>query len=253
MATTAIEAPLGFFGVILQALRLVVRKAHIIVLLAFATLLLNAGLVALFLSVSGGFYVGDIAIIGVAAFVLTIICSFYMYGFIARLVVLQMHGRRASFWQVARGLRGKVLIRLMLTGLLVVIVVAIGYVLLVVPGIAAMIYLLFALPAVVNEDLAYWPAMRRSYHLVKGHWWYAFGCVLLAGLLLGILQLLAGMIIGGVLSGGGLPSELAQALGEFVGMLFLLPAQFAVPVVLYHDVRLRKGEVGLQEPVVADT
>lgn len=248
MATTAVEAPLGFYGVILQALRLVVRKAHVVLLLAFATLLLNAALIALFLVISDDFHAGDIAIIGLLALLVTIVCSFYIYGFIARLVALQMHGRRASFWQVARGLRGKMLVRLVLTGLLIVAVVMVGYVLLILPGIAAMIYLLFALPAVVNEDLAYWPAMRRSYNLVKGHWWYAFGCVLVAGLLLGILQLLVGALIGGVFGGGQ-----AQALGEFIGMLLLMPAQFAVPVVLYHDIRLRKGEVGLQEAVAADT
>jgi len=62
--------------------------------------------------------------------------------------------------------------------LLMIICIFIGLALLILPGIAVAIFLILINYALFFEKLAYFDAMKRSFDLVKNHWWEVFGQIL---------------------------------------------------------------------------
>lgn len=74
-----------------------------------------------------------------------------------------------------------------LTGLVLVIIVGIGFVLLVLPGIYAIVALSLTFIIIVMERKDIFEAISRSHKLMKGYWWGTFGLLILLGILQGII------------------------------------------------------------------
>lgn len=115
-----------------------------------------------------------------------------------------------------------------------------GFVLLIIPGIIALVRLAFAPVALVVEDHRGPGALRRSWRLTKGFFWRTLGTLVLSGLIVAIVS--------GILS---IPGELAvQALGPeawpisalvtALATVLVTPFGTVVIVLLYFDLRIRK-------------
>ena len=119
----------------------------------------------------------------------------------------------------------------------VVILVMIGFVLLVVPGIIAMLMMYVALPVCVVERLGPFASMGRSRFLTKGSRWKLLG--------LALLMYLAILVLGGIF--GGVGAYLGGFLGYRIGAMpvsILIYAFFSVlAAVVYHDLRVAKEGV----------
>ena len=63
-----------------------------------------------------------------------------------------------------------------------------GLILFIIPGIYIGVRLAVSIEALVVEGRRGTEAMGRSWELVGGHWWHAFGTLVVAGLLTGILN-----------------------------------------------------------------
>jgi hypothetical protein len=74
-----------------------------------------------------------------------------------------------------------------LTGLLYVVVVALGFLLLIVPGVFLAVRLYLGVQIAVVERVGPVEALTRSSELVKGRWWPTFGRLLLAGIVFAIV------------------------------------------------------------------
>jgi hypothetical protein len=106
---------------------------------------------------------------GLTASGVSLLGTVFLSGFLGRLVGEAEHGKdRASVWQVARTLHWG---RLVGADLLVVLAVVIGFVALVIPGLAAMTLLAVVGPVIEIEDRRVAGALRRSAHLVRRHFW----------------------------------------------------------------------------------
>ena len=93
----------------------------------------------------------------------------FLSGFLGRLVGEAGHGRTgASVWQVARSLRWR---RLIGADLLVVLVVVIGFLALVIPGLVAMTLFAVVGPVIEIENRRVIESLRRSARLVRRHFW----------------------------------------------------------------------------------
>src|SRR3990170_5427763 len=81
--------------------------------------------------------------------------------------------------------------------ILLVLAVAIGLVLLIVPGIILGLMFMFTTFVVIERELGPIDAMSESHHLTRGHKWQLFGLVLLLLLinLLGVLALVVGLLV----------------------------------------------------------
>ncbi len=115
-----------------------------------------------------------------------------------------------------------------------------GLVLLIIPGIIALVRLAFAPAALVVEGHRGSTALRRSWRLTKGFFWRTLGTLLLSGVIVAIVS--------GIIS---LPGELVvQAMGPeawpisalvtVLATVLLTPFGMLVVVLLYFDLRIRK-------------
>ena len=73
---------------------------------------------------------------------------------------------------------------LLITGVLMTVLIAVGYLLLIIPGIYLSIAYLLAIPLVAERGLSPWQALETSRKAIHQHWFKVFGLCLTLGLIL---------------------------------------------------------------------
>jgi predicted secreted protein len=105
-----------------------------------------------------------------SSWLLSVLGTVFLSGLLCRIVGQAEHGRdRASLWQVARHLPWSRLVR---GDMLMFVLVVLGVIALVIPGVV--MFTLFALagPVIEIENRPVWAALRRSARLVRPHFWW---------------------------------------------------------------------------------
>jgi uncharacterized membrane protein len=87
--------------------------------------------------------------------------------------------------------------QLILLGLVTNLLVMIGYVLCVIPGIFLQVAWLFALPLVVDRRMNFWTAMELSRKMVCKHWFIVFAFLIVYGLVVvaGVIACCIGILV----------------------------------------------------------
>jgi hypothetical protein len=119
----------------------------------------------------------------------------------------------------------------LLVSILVGVLVAIGFILLIIPGIILLVFFAVSIPAVVVEGRRGTDAMRRSWNLVRRHFWHVLGVIVVAFIITGLVSGLLGAI-------GGSNSVL-QLIFRTIGQIIVAPFSALVTVLLYLDLRAR--------------
>lgn len=90
---------------------------------------------------------------------------------------------------------------LVLSSLVTAIFTALGFVLLVLPGIYLAVAYVFTFNVAIDKNLEFWPAMEVSRRVVTAQWWRVFLLMILAAILgvLGVLGLIVGVFITGAI------------------------------------------------------
>jgi hypothetical protein len=122
--------------------------------------------------------------------------------------------------------------------LLVGLAVVGGLILFIIPGIWIGIRLAVSTEALVVEGRRPTEAMGRSWALVGGHWWHAFGTLVVGGLLTGLVNAL-------ITSPFNQTSWFLQAVVAAIATVITLPYGTLVGVLLYLDLRARKEQLTL--------
>jgi len=129
------------------------------------------------------------------------------------------------------------------------ILVLLGFVACILPGIWLYVSFAVAVPVLLTEGVKGRKALGRSRRLVKGRWWAAFAIILLGGLLTGIVS----AVISGLLEVASLTNPdnatvgvLTGTVGSTVGAALTTPFSAAFVAVLYFDLRVRKEGFDLQ-------
>jgi hypothetical protein len=132
----------------------------------------------------------------------------------------------------------------------------IGFVLLVIPGLAvfcAAIYLgvrwSLVVAAMMAEDIGPIRGLGRSWNLVRGSWWRTFGILLVVGILQTIISyalfILFGLIAA-VFSTGDFQAALVQV-GSTLLSAVVSPITTIAVVLLYFDLRVRREGLDLDQ------
>jgi hypothetical protein len=127
----------------------------------------------------------------------------------------------------------------LLVGVLVGLAIIGGLILFIIPGIYIGIRLCVSIEALVVEGRRGTEAMGRSWGLVGGHWWHAFGAVVVGGLLTGIVNAV-------ITAPFGDTGWFVQAVAAAVATVVTLPYSALVGVLLYLDLRARKENLTLE-------
>lgn len=130
------------------------------------------------------------------------------------------------------------------TGLLVGIVVAIGSILLIIPGVYLAIATSFYLFTMVLEGKKFWGAAQASMDIVKGNWWGVFGRMLGFGILVGLFV----MIISGL---GALGGEIVANIASTAASIIVTPISLAFSYHLYKALKMQKGSMPAEQSMDA--
>ena len=130
------------------------------------------------------------------------------------------------------------LVALILSGLLI----ALGFIALIVPGIILWIRYQFVVPAVVVEGAGGTAALGRSWRLSKGRSWPIFATLFLAGLITAVISAILaipGLILAA--NGGATTTGwIIRAVFSSIAQVITTPFVSTVGVLLYFDARIRK-------------
>jgi hypothetical protein len=135
-----------------------------------------------------------------------------------------------------------VMLKLLGTNILQVIIILIGFILLLVPGIIAMMWLMFTPSAVILEGVSGFSALKRSKQLAHGYNWRNFGVFLLLLIIMVVIGFIIGAIVGVILvlllpvATHALLFRLLNAVMNAIGATITL----TMIVLLYYDLRARK-------------
>lgn len=133
---------------------------------------------------------------------------------------------------------------------LTLIVILIGFILMVIPGIYLSIALIVVVPSLMLEDARGLQALRRSRELVKGRWWRTFGIIILGLFVIpAVLQVILGIIFG-LTFFANIDTVTMRLFVEHMinvlGSVITTPFQAAILTVLYFDLRVRKEAFDLE-------
>src|SRR5215217_6153917 len=182
------------------------------------TLLIPAAL-ALFLPVAilnGILLTSGGALVALATTAIGLIATYWYQGMVVEAVVDILDGRRdhtvGSLFSSATPFIG----RLVGAGLLATLIIIIGFILIIVPGLIALTFLAVVAPAVVIDRVGVTDALRRSRALVSGNAWRVFGVIvvlfLITAVISGVLQAIGGSISDDSFAGYALADLIARVL-----------------------------------------
>ncbi|MGA9581561.1 MAG: YciC family protein [Allosphingosinicella sp.] len=155
---------------------------------------------------------GSAAVVGLAIFsvLVAIMLAVITQGALVRATTAYSEGRKASFGESAiAGLR--VALPLCLLGLISAVAIALGFLLLIVPGIILYVMWSVAAPSLVEERLGPIEALRRSADLTGGARWKIFGLTLVVVIFYWLFSALVGLL--GITFYGGIDAFAASTEG----------------------------------------
>jgi uncharacterized membrane protein len=204
----------------------------------------------MFLEASGGFLVN--LTLGVLYALSLVVLNLVATAATVFIVSESYLGRPLSAWEALRRAT-PYMGRILVCSLLMAIVVGLGFLLLLIPGVILAVGLALAIPAVVLEPrTSASGALSRSWELTRGARWRLFGLgitllVLLYVPVVAITGLFALLLpeSAGMFSGGSLGMVMAIAVGGLVQM-FIYPLFYCVLTVAYYDLRVRKEGFDLE-------
>jgi len=173
------------------------------------------------------------------AYVATMLLFLVEVGAITHGVIHHLAGKPVSLAaMVTTGLRR--FFPLLAVGLLCYVMITLGVVLLVVPGVFLACALVAALPAVVVERPGVFGAIRRSFALTRGKRFAVFVALLVVFVVTFALTAFGGFVL------PQLTAPLSPMLGVWLGLAVNLvfgTVFWIVPGVVYHDLRVAKDGI----------
>lgn len=139
--------------------------------------------------------------------------------------------------------------RLIAVSLLSGLLMFVGLIALIVPGVIFLCGFLVAAPALVLENLpAATPALRRSWQLTRGFKGKIFGALMVAFLLVMIPTFMLGIVAvaAATATGSETTGTLAALLLTSVIQVMMYPFMYVVSTLVYYDLRVRKEAYDLE-------
>jgi hypothetical protein len=196
------------------------------------------------------------ATVGVAL-IIALLARAFLSGFLTVVMGKAVLGRPVTFAEAMKDITPRLLPLLGLT-LLYSLIVVVGAVLCILPGIWLGVMFSLATPALLLERGTIRQALSRSWKLVSGSFWRVFGILLLAGLIGAVINAIIGIPFNlgsgafSALTNPGQPvtpstgALVLQAIGSVIGETITAPFVALVTVLIYIDLRMRKEGMDIE-------
>ncbi|GMU21583.1 MAG: hypothetical protein AMXMBFR13_16750 [Phycisphaerae bacterium] len=157
-------------------------------------------------------------------------------------------GRQSSVGEAYRFVLPKIG-TLIWASFLVGVVVMIGFILLIVPGVIFALWFALTTPAIVAENLKASRGMSRSKVLASGNLGKIFGTLFIVAVISWIVQVLfqwgGGLLTGGI-SDTPLAAVVLTQVFSIIGQIVAMPIGATAMILLYYDLRIRKEGFDLE-------
>jgi hypothetical protein len=173
--------------------------------------------------------------LGVFVSLVSLVLGTFYQGMVVQLVRDVQDGRLDSTVGQLFASVTPVLITLLVVAFLFGVGVAIGFVLIVVPGLYLMTIWAVTAPVVVVERAGVLEAFRRSHALVRGNGWSVFAVILVVFVGLAIVSALAAVLTSGL-------GDVGSAIVAWAVTAVTQPLSAVTAAVLYFALRERAGE-----------
>ena len=154
--------------------------------------------------------------------------SFLYTGYVVKLVQDVRDGRRDNSVGELFSAAAPYIGTLILNGILAGLAIAIGFVLLIVPGLILLTIWAVIAPSIVVEDQGVFGAFGRSRELVRGNGWSVFGAIVIAFLIVFAVSLIAGLI-------GAALGDAGRVILQAVANVLTAPVAALVSSILFFD------------------
>jgi len=168
---------------------------------------------------------------GLVGLVVALVGSLWVQGALTATVANVRDGRAEEDIESTYRRVRPTLIPLLLAGVLAGIGILLGFILLIVPGLILLTRWVLVTPAVVLERLGPTEALRRSWNLVRGHSWTAFGVIVVTL----VISAIAHVIFVGVFA--FLPDFLRNWIGGLVANSLVTPFVALSWTLMYFHLR----------------
>lgn len=189
---------------------------------------------------------GSTAVPALAVGLLGFISVIITWGALSRLLVETYTGH-ATDWRESIAYASRRFWSLALLSIVSAILLAIGFVLLIIPGIFLTVAWCVAVPVLVFESPGILGSLQRSWELVKGNWWVTFGALLVTIVLIIGLSFLIGAIFGGIGSNSVNGVLILSGVSRIIADLIAYPLSAAVITVIYVNWRTQKEGVPAEQ------
>lgn len=185
-------------------------------------------------------------VLAILAALVALIASSFYNGMVVELVRDVQDGRRdSSAGDLFRAV-GPVVLPLIAVSILSSIGIAIGFVLIIIPGLILMTIWSVVVPVTVLERPGVFAAFGRSRALVRGFGWQVFGVLVVIILLV----IVVGIVVGLITSSLG---DVGQTIASWVVNVITAPLAALLTSVLYFALRRAHGEPSMTSGVATAT
>jgi hypothetical protein len=204
------------------------------------TLLLPAALV-LFVPVAvlnGLILAGGSAFALVFTGLIALIATFWYQGMVVEAVRDILDGRRDHTVGSLFSSTSPFIAPLIGAGILASIAIAIGFVLVIVPGLILLTIWAVIVPAIVIERVGVFDSFGRSRELVRGSGWQVFGVIVV----LWLLQFVVSAVVNSIAGGATDDSFVGYTIADLVVRVVVAPLNALAATVMYVELRRTKGQ-----------
>lgn len=161
--------------------------------------------------------------------VIAFVAQFLYTGYVVKLVQDVRDGRRDSSVGELFSAAAPYIPTLILNGILAGIAIAIGFVLLIVPGLILITIWAVISPSIVVENRGVMEAFGRSRELVRGDGWSVFGVIVIAFLIVVGISIVAGII------GAAIGDDAGRVIVQAITSVLTAPIYALVASILFFD------------------
>jgi hypothetical protein len=169
---------------------------------------------------------------------LGVVATYWYQGMVVEATRDILDGRRDHSIGSLFSAAAPFIVPLLLAGILAGIGVAIGFVLLIIPGLFLITIWAVIVPVIVIERAGVIESFGRSRELVRGSGWQVFGVIVVLFLVLFIIRAALQAIIGGISD----ESFVGYALADLISNVLFVPLTALAATVIYVELRRVKGE-----------
>jgi hypothetical protein len=160
--------------------------------------------------------------------VISILAGVLYSGYVVKLVQDVRDGRRDFSVGELFSAAAPYIVTLLLNGLLAGIAIAIGFVLIIIPGLILITIWAVIAPSIVVEDKGVIEAFGRSRELVRGNGWNVFGAIVLAFLIVIAVSIVVGLI-------GSALGDAGRVILQAIANVLTAPVAALVASILFFD------------------